>query len=255
MTGDFVSRVVSNAKIASGLHDIWMEIENAPENISPMPGQFAHIAADGVFLRRPISIAGFDRAARRVRFIVRAAGRGTEAIASMRPGDSTKMLMPLGNPFPAERAESGKLWLVGGGVGIAPLIYAARYMSETGHVSGIKSFLGFKNKNEAFGADELGQFGEAVTGIGGFVTDIVRENLASERPAVIFSCGPVPMLAALQKICLGERLNAYASLEARMGCGLGACLVCNCRVKSERAEYRRACKDGPVFGISEVAFG
>ena len=98
----------------------------------------------------------------------------------------------------------------------------------------------------------MGEFGEVSTDRGGFVTDLVKGALVSGRPDVIFSCGPTPMLVSLQKICREENLKAYASLEARMGCGVGACLVCNCLVNAERTEYRRVCKDGPVFGIAEV---
>ena len=249
MTGDFLVRVVSNGRITRDLYDIVME-SDAPEDFLPAPGQFAHISASGVFLRRPISIAGYDRDNRRVRFIVRAAGRGTEAITSMSPGESTRALMPLGNPFPMERTGGADVWLVGGGIGVAPLIYAARRLYEAG--SRIKSFLGFRDKRDIFGERELGAFGEVSTDTGGFVTDPVKSALTAGRPDVIFACGPGPMLASLQKICREENLTAYASLEARMGCGVGACLVCSCMVKGERTEYRKVCKDGPVFDIEEV---
>ena len=252
MMGDFVLRVVSNDRIAHETHDVVMEFEDAPRDFSPLPGQFAHIAAREVFLRRPISIAGYDHGNRRVRFIVRAVGRGTEAITSMLPGDFTKALMPLGNPFPMELAKGARVWLVGGGIGVAPLIYAAGNIFNEGSECWIKSFLGFRDERDVFGERELAAFGEVFTDTGGFVTDLVKNELATSRPDVVFSCGPALMMAALQKICGGENIKAYASLEARMGCGVGACLVCNCLVSAEPMEYRRVCKDGPVFDIAEV---
>ena len=251
MTEDFVVRVVSNERIARDVHDIVMELSSAAEDISPMPGQFAHIASPDAFMRRPISIAGYERDNRRVRFIVRAAGRGTAAITSMSRGESTKALMPLGTPFPMESAIGANVWLVGGGIGTAPLIYAAWSLFKTGR-SKIKSFLGFRDERDIFGKRELGTFGGASVNTGGFVTDLVKSALTAEKPDVIFSCGPGPMLVSLQEICRRENVKAYASLEARMGCGVGACLVCNCEIKGKRAEYRRVCRDGPVFDIAEV---
>ena len=252
MIGDFDLRVVANERITRDVYDIVMEFDDAPDSFSPMPGQFAHIAARGVFLRRPISIAGYDRANRRVRFIVRNTGPGTEAITSMFPGDFTKALMPLGSPFPMEFANGTQVWFVGGGMGAAPLIYAALNIYGAGKGFRIKSFLGFRDERDIFGERDLTAFGEVSTDVGGFVTDLVKSALATSRPDVIFSCGPTPMMAALQKICREENINAYVSLEARMGCGVGSCLVCNCLVNAERTEYRRVCKDGPVFDITEV---
>ena len=252
MIADFDLRVVTNGRIARGVYDVVMELDGEPENFSPIPGQFAHIAARGVFLRRPKSIVGYDRNNRRVRFIVRNAGQGTEAITSMSPGDFTKSLMPLGAPFPMEFANGASVWLVGGGIGAAPLIYAARSIYSAGSGSGIKSFLGFRDERDVFGERELAAFGEISMDIGGFVTDLVKSALHTSRPDVIFSCGPAPMMASLQKICREENIKAYVSLEARMGCGVGACLVCNCLVNANPTEYSRVCRDGPVFDISEV---
>jgi dihydroorotate dehydrogenase electron transfer subunit len=161
-------------------------------------------------------------------------------------------LMPLGNPFPMKLARGALVWHVGGGIGVAPLIYAARSICGARDGARIKSFLGFREEQDIFGELELGKFGEVSTDTGGFVTDTARSALAFERPDVIFSCGPAPMMAALQKICREENLKAYVSLEARMGCGVGACLVCSCPVNPEQPEYRRVCRDGPVFDIAEV---
>jgi dihydroorotate dehydrogenase electron transfer subunit len=188
MKSDAVSRVASNERIADGLFDIAVDLSGAPE-ISPLPGQFANIVAYGTFLRRPVSVAGFDGASRRARFIVRAAGRGTEAIASLEPGNEIRALMPLGNPFPADRlAPDARVWLVGGGIGTDPMLYAADYIKKAAPAREIKSFLGFRDARGVFGADELSGYGEIFLDVGGFVTEKILAALESGRPDVIFSC-------------------------------------------------------------------
>jgi dihydroorotate dehydrogenase electron transfer subunit len=197
-----------------------------------------------------LSIAGFDAGENHIRIIVRASGAGTRKIAGMSQGDSVKALLPLGSPFPCFAAGEGDIWLVGGGIGVAPLLFAARRLPA------VKSFVGFRDEVSAFGEDELRARGEVSRVIGGLVTDSVARSLETDRPRAIFACGPPQMLSALQKICGAAGVTAFASLEERMGCGVGACLVCNCAVKKqgEKPGYRRVCKDGPVFGLSEVIF-
>jgi dihydroorotate dehydrogenase electron transfer subunit len=216
--------------------------------MTPKPGQFAHLAVPGVFLRRPISIAGFDPDVNTARFIVRLAGEGTRNLAALKPGGTIRILLPLGNPFPA--VSSGNIWLVGGGLGVAPLLYAARTLSGTAR--GLRSFLGFGDERSVFGAEEMSELSEMTLGVGGFITDKVSGAFASGLPDVIFSCGPKPMMGALKKICAARGVPLYVSMEERMGCGVGACLVCACAVQ-DGAGYRRVCRDGPVFDAEEVA--
>jgi dihydroorotate dehydrogenase electron transfer subunit len=250
MTGDFDARAVSVRRIAEDTADIRLELPEEARGISPEPGQFSHISVGGVFLRRPISIAGFDALENQVRIIVRVVGAGTEKIAGMTPGDTARILLPLGSPFPSVSPKGGGIWLVGGGVGTAPLMFAAGRLPVT------KSFIGFRDAASSFGEDELRESCEALRVIGGFVTDSVARALTEERPDAIFACGPAPMLSVLQKICGAADVTAFASLEAMMGCGVGACLVCSHAIKKrgEKARYRRVCRDGPVFDLSEVVF-
>jgi dihydroorotate dehydrogenase electron transfer subunit len=250
MTGDFAARAASVRQMAADTADIWFELPEEARGISPEPGQFAHISVGGVFLRRPISIAGFDSEKNRVRIIVRIVGAGTEKIAGMAPGGSARILLPLGSPFPRAFPEGGGIWLVGGGVGAAPLMFAAKRLPVT------KSFIGFRDAASSFGEGELRAICEVSRVVGGFVTDSVARSLETGRPDAIFACGPAPMLSALQKICAAASVTAFASLEAAMGCGVGACLVCSHAIKKqgEKARYRRVCKDGPVFDLSEVVF-
>jgi dihydroorotate dehydrogenase electron transfer subunit len=216
---------------------------------TPKPGQFAHLAAPGVFLRRPISVAGFDPDGNVARFIIRIAGDGTHNLATLRPGETINILLPLGNPFPT--VPDGNIWLVGGGLGVAPLLYLAKTLSGTAR--GLRSFLGFGGERAVFGGGEMSEFSEMTLDIGGFVTDKVSDALASACPDAVFSCGPKPMMGALKKICDARGIPLYVSLEERMGCGVGACLVCACAV-SGPSGYKRVCRDGPVFDAREVVF-
>ncbi|MDR1132557.1 MAG: dihydroorotate dehydrogenase electron transfer subunit [Synergistaceae bacterium] len=251
MARDCEARLVSRERLTEDAADLRFELAQAA-GLTPKPGQFAHMEAPGVFLRRPVSIAGFDPAENTARFIVRAAGKGTRSIAALDPGETIKILMPLGNPFPTV-SPGGDIWLVGGGLGVAPLMYLARVLSETAR--GLKSFLGFGDRKSVFGAAEMGGLSEMTLDVGGLVTDRVSEALISKRPDAVFSCGPKPMMGTLKKICAARGVPLYVSLEEHMGCGVGACLVCACAVRAPggTAGYKRVCRDGPVFDAREVA--
>jgi dihydroorotate dehydrogenase electron transfer subunit len=230
-----------------------------PDFATPLPGQFAHVAIPGNFLRRPISIAGYNEESRTLRLIVQRVGRGSETLTELPLGSELRVLLPLGNPFPFPVGMIGdiavpvdKVWIVAGGIGLAPMLFAAKY--AYGSVQ-IDSFVGFRDEVKVFGVSELETCGKCEVSVGGLITEPLLKALNGERPDLLFACGPEPMLRALQKICADHRLTAYASLEEHMGCGMGACLVCNCGIKSsEGFSYRRVCADGPVFDLSEVAF-
>jgi len=251
---DQIATVASNRLIAKDTVEMELRLENETR---PLPGQFAHIEAKGVFLRRPISVAGYADGLLRV--IIQRVGKGSYALSEMQEGETTRVLAPLGNPFPTTPPPGGDgpLWIVGGGIGVAPLLYLGKKLSETvGASREIRSFLGFREPSLVFGADELGGAGEVELATGGLVTDLPERALAKETPSVIFTCGPTGMLRAVQKICAAHNILAYASLEEHMGCGVGACLVCSCKVRTQSGyEYKRVCYDGPVFSLSEVIFG
>ncbi|MDR3321911.1 MAG: dihydroorotate dehydrogenase electron transfer subunit [Synergistaceae bacterium] len=223
--------------------------------IHPLPGQFVHAAVPGSFLRRPVSVAGFSEDGGKLRLIVRRVGEGSRTLAALPVGSVVKMLCPLGRPFPMELAESaGSVWIVAGGIGLAPLLFAARYARERGVE--IESFAGFRDEAQVFGVEELEECGGLKLSLGGLVTDALLEALERERPGMILACGPGAMLRALQRICAERGISAYVSLEEHMGCGVGACLVCSCGVNDESGfAYKRVCADGPTFNLSEVAFG
>ena len=222
------------------------------------PGQFAHFEIRGALLRRPISIAGFDGERGALRVIVQNVGKGSAALSSLTRGDEVRALLPLGEPFPMKRvmdiiSGGGTAWLVSGGIGIAPILFCADIIKKSG--LSVKSFAGFRDREHLFCTDELEECGAVSISAGGFVTDDLKLALETEIPDIILSCGPSPMLAVLQGICRAHNITAYVSLEEHMGCGIGACLVCSCKInRADGFSYKRVCSDGPVFELSEVVF-
>ena len=208
------------------------------------PGQFLHIGCgEGLLLRRPISVC--DAEAGLVRIVFEVKGEGTRRLAAAKEGDVLDVLGPLGRGFAAP--EKGRVLLVGGGLGSAPLLMAARRLD-------CDAALGFPTADRVMLTEEFasraGRLDIATDdgsyGFHGFVTELVKDRL--DGYAAIFACGPEPMLRALSKVCAGRPLQV--SMERRMGCGVGACLVCAVRLTD--GSVARACKDGPVFDAREV---
>ncbi|MDR1482018.1 MAG: dihydroorotate dehydrogenase electron transfer subunit [Synergistaceae bacterium] len=250
---DFLAAVISGREIAPGVTEIELEL---PDGTKPCPGQFLHISAGEAFLRRPFSIAGFDGSTGRARIMVRDAGRGSGMISGLRAGDSVRVLAPLGNSFPIDeitrRLEgSASVWLVSGGVGVAPLLFAANEIGKKNF--GINSFIGFRDAQSVIGVGELEEWGRVSVSVGGLVTDAAVSAMRESPPGLVLACGPAPMLRALKEICSDRGIPGYVSVEERMGCGIGACLACARGVRDAGGwSYKRVCRDGPVFEISEV---
>ncbi len=221
------------------------------------PGQFV-MAACGPFLdpllRRPFSIHRLP-APDTLQLLFRIVGRGTEALAGLRPADPLSLLGPLGRGFPL-RTE-GPACLVGGGIGIAPLLFLAENLLPRLSGSGsLLVLLGGRTAAEieplAGAFRDLGCPVEAATDDGslghhGLVTDLLPRHLPSVRQ--VFACGPTAMMAAAAALCRQSGVACAVSLEARMACGLGACLGCTVR---GRDRYLHVCKEGPVFPAEEV---
>lgn len=211
------------------------------------PGQFAEVSVPGYFLRRPFSVA--DNGEGWLRIAVRAAGAGTAALNALAPGAELDVLCGLGNGFDLSSAGSCAL-LVGGGSGIPALYTACRELIASGVE--VRAALGFNRDSEAFYTGEFAALGADVEvytadgslGRSGFVT----AALADFEYTSVYACGPVPMLRRVDEL---TRAPAQLSLEARMGCGFGACM--GCTVETVRGA-RRVCKDGPVFRSGELVW-
>lgn len=247
---DYLATIVKNEKIAENIHAVTFALD---EDIKVRCGQFGNILVGGShLLRRPIAICKVE--GREVTFCYQIKGEGTQKLKDMEAGTKLSVLMPLGNGFFVEEAEQ-KIALVGGGVGVFPLISVLREYYGKKHVS---AYIGYRNKAAVCGVDEFGKADTfiAVTDDGSYgekmnaVQAFEKALAAGNRPDVVLACGPTPMLRALKTLVERENLPCYVSLEERMGCGIGACLVCVCDLTD--GKKARVCKDGPVFNANEV---
>ncbi|MDO4345451.1 MAG: dihydroorotate dehydrogenase electron transfer subunit [Eubacteriales bacterium] len=235
-----MSRILCNKDLGEGFFLLKAEQEN-----DARMGQFYMLRAWEHYpvLSRPISV--YDADGQTVSFLYKVVGQGTEIFSKCKAGEEITLEGPHGNGFP-ELSGKRKIALVGGGVGIAPLYLAAKtYKKETADCS-VDIYLGFSGKpilTEEFQqtCDRL------VVNVGGFVTDDI-DPLAYDA---IVTCGPTVMMKVLYEKCrkLKAEASLYVSMENRMACGIGACLVCSCRTAGGN---RKVCKDGPVFLGSEV---
>lgn len=246
--------IESIRQIAADTFD--MVLACAPLAKTALPGQFVHLRCADKPLRRPISICEILPDALRLVFAVR--GEGTAWLSQCKAGESIDVMGPLGNGFPLQEGKAALF--VGGGIGTPPLLEAAK--QYTGKADAV---LGFRNKAAAILLPDFERHCETVLvttddgslGTQGLVTDDMRLAYQVTKYDVVYACGPAAMLKAVQ--ALAEQLGSkcYVSLEERMGCGVGACLVCACKTQKagdEKAAYRHVCKDGPVFLAKEVVW-
>ncbi|MBQ7831822.1 MAG: dihydroorotate dehydrogenase electron transfer subunit [Clostridia bacterium] len=247
---DYQAVIVKNEKIAENIHEVTFELNETPK---VRCGQFGNIAVGGThLLRRPIAICKTE--GNLVTFCYQLKGEGTRKLKDMGAGTRLNVLLPLGNGFYVEETEK-KVALVGGGVGVFPLISVLR---EYGTKKEISAYIGYRNQGAVCGVEEFkkaskfigvtddGSYGEKMNAVQAFAADLEKGN----RPDVVLACGPTPMLRALKTLVEKENLPCYVSLEERMGCGIGACLVCVCDMTN--GAKARVCKDGPVFDVKDV---
>ncbi len=231
-----LTTVLSNTMLSKDLYLIRVKHDNAAKM-----GQFYMLRAWGTYplLSRPISV--FDSDGLTVSFLYRTVGEGTQLFSALREGDKLTLAGPYGNSFPTV---SGRVAMVGGGVGIAPLYLAAKTLKQADPSVSIHLFLGFGDA--AVLTEEFRAVCDTLTvEVGGYITDSVD----CTQYDVLFSCGPTPMMKALHRRCKDSAALLYVSLESRMACGIGACLGCSCPTVDGN---RRICKDGPVFLAREV---
>jgi dihydroorotate dehydrogenase electron transfer subunit len=211
------------------------------------PGQFVNIkCGEGLLLRRPISICDVEGDLLTVVFQVK--GEGTAWLSQCQAGEMLDILGPLGHGY---TVPEGKVLVVGGGIGVPPMLYAARCCQSA------DACVGFRSKDHAILLDELNAVcgkvlvtsDDGTIGAHGFVDALVRKALAQDRYAAVFACGPKPMLKSVYLAAKEGNTPCFVSMEERMGCGVGACLVCACSVGGH---YKHVCKDGPVFDAEEV---
>ena len=249
--------VVSQEMIAENIYSMWIKTEAASE---AAPGQFISMYTrdESKLLPRPISICEINKTEGSLRVVYRVTGEhtGTEQFSRMKAGDVIPVIGPLGNGFPHEKAEGKRAFLMGGGIGVPPILELAKQMKcEKKQI-----IVGYRDR-ETFLKDEFGQNGEVYistedgsAGTKGNVMDAIRENALGAD--IIYACGPTPMLRAIKTYAEENGIECYLSLEERMACGIGACLACVCKSKEKdhhtNVYNKRVCKDGPVFLSTEV---
>lgn len=219
-----------------------------------LPGQFVQVQvpdSPGTFLRRPISVNDVDYEQQLLWLLVRNAGEGTAHIIGMCEGEVINLLLPLGNPFPIPESSCGKLLLVGGGVGVAPLLYLGKKMKEAGLEP--EFLLGARSEDLLLEIDLFKEVGHVHV-----ATDdgsVGHHGLVTTHPVLesgvshIYCCGPSPMMKGIAAVAKRLDVQCYVSLENMMACGLGACLCC---VEDTVKGNVCVCTEGPVFNINEL---
>ncbi|MDX1774996.1 MAG: dihydroorotate dehydrogenase electron transfer subunit [Desulfobulbales bacterium] len=254
------AEIVRTEKLST---DIYRFTLQAPDMASvASPGQFIMVrAGEGLdpLLRRPFSIHQVTGDGS-VRILIKVIGKGTQALAGLQTGERMDVLGPMGRGFTYSSDQSPH-FLVGGGIGIAPLLFLAERLLKKNGPDAIKVLLGARNADEiailvedfaSMGLEVLVTTEDGSLGNKGLVTDILSD-LQDESAARVYACGPHPMLKAVVSLCRGRNWDCQVSLETLMACGLAACLGCAV-LRADMNGYVHACKDGPVFNADNVAW-
>jgi dihydroorotate dehydrogenase electron transfer subunit len=218
------------------------------------PGQFVQVRIDGsptTYLRRPISINFVDTDKNQLWLLVQMIGDGTKKLSKTPVGTMVNMMLPLGNSF-TQPNKNEKVLLVGGGVGVAPLLMMGKQLSEKNIP--VVFLLGARSASDLLELDDFAKYGRVFTttedgsaGEKGFVTQ--HSILQKEKFDRIYTCGPKPMMQAVAKIAKSEQMECEVSLENTMACGIGACLCC---VEDTVDGHVCTCTNGPVFNINKL---
>ena len=248
-----MARVVQAEQLAEGVFSMYL---HAPEiAVQAVPGQFISLYCDDSdkLLPRPISLCEVDKETGSLRIVYRVVGAGTEEFSKKKQGSFIRILGPLGNGFPVE---DKKAILIGGGIGIPPMLQLAKELpGEVTVVVGYRDDQTFLLRELEAAADYVVVATEdGSVGTKGNVIDAIRaEHVTGD---VIYSCGPMPMLRGVKQWGLENHIPTWLSLEEKMACGIGACLACVCQSTEvdphSNVKNKRICKDGPVFLSTEI---
>ena len=248
-----IAVVVSQKAIATDIYDLTIQTKDIAAHAKA--GQFISLYCnDGTkLLPRPISLCGIDKDAGTLRMVYRVTGEntGTEEFSQLKAGDKVRVLGPLGNGFdPGNK----KAFLIGGGIGIPPMLQLAKELDcEKTAVLGYRDELFLLEEFEAI-CDTYVATEDGSVGTKGNVIHAIMEN--GLEADVIYACGPTPMLRALKEYAKDHDMECFISMEERMACGIGACLACVCKTKEKdhhtNVHNKRICKEGPVFNAREV---
>lgn len=254
--------VISQRILAEGIYDLWLETDLAKD---AKPGQFVGVYPVGkaTLLPRPISICEVDAAMTAIRLVYRVVGSGTAEFTLYQPGDNMTILGVLGNGFPLGEAAGKRVVVMGGGIGVPPLLETAKRLSGmTGKEApkSVAAVMGYRDA-QTFLSGEFEKISElhiasedGSVGTKGNVLDAMKQE--DIQADVIFACGPMPMLKAIKSFAGEKGIKAYLSLEERMACGVGACLGCVCKTtktdEHSHVKNARICTEGPVFDADDL---
>mgnify|MGYP005837979923 CR=1 FL=1 len=246
-------------QLASNIYKMTIYSEYVAINASP--GQFVNVkCSEGInaLLRRPISICSVDKQNNTFDIVFQVKGIGTEYLAQKKPGWEVDVIAPLGKPFDIS-GDYKKIAVVGGGIGIFPLLYLLNEKKDSVNAA----FLGFRSKDYVVMANEFQAAAHRLhistddgsLGHKGLIVDLLEEDLMQNKYDIVYTCGPMPMIKKVVEVADNNGIKCQVSLEQRMGCGIGACLVCACKTRlGDEWEYSHVCKDGPVFWSDEIVF-
>lgn len=242
-------KVIENKTLTSTFYRLKLQY---PETLPEIKaGQFVEVQmkeSANVLLRRPISIHDVDTTKNQISLLVQIVGKGTKYLSTVKEGENLNIVFPLGNGFPIIE---GNVLLVGGGCGVAPLLYLARVLNQKGMKP--HTLIGCRNAEQLFSQDEYSALStlhiateDGSCGIKGLVTS---HPILQEKFDAIYCCGPTPMMKALSKHAKEKNIPCYVSLENTMACGVGACLCC---VVDTNEGHKCTCTEGPVFLSTEL---
>jgi dihydroorotate dehydrogenase electron transfer subunit len=245
-------KIAGNKRLTKDL--FVLELSSREELPDLKPGQFAQVKVDGsseTFLRRPFSIHDVNYEINTIKLLIQVAGKGTAALSNLKIGDSLNLIYPLGNSFGLPDKDQ-KILLVGGGCGVAPLLFLGKHLKSNGYSPDI--LLGFRNSERIIELEEYLKIGnvfltteDGSKGEKGYVTShsVLSESIF-ER---IYCCGPDSMMRAVAAYSNKKNIDCEVSLENLMACGFGVCLCC---IVSTTRGNLCTCIDGPVFNIKEL---
>lgn len=250
--------ITSQVAVTDEIFSMWMKFPQE-YNVAAMavPGQFISLYCQegSRLLPRPISICEINRQDRMLRIVYRIVGGGTKEFSRLTAGDTVDIVGPLGNGF---TQRDGSAILIGGGIGIPPMLQLAKTLSAKKQkvrvVLGYRDNALFLKKEFEPYADIFVSTEDGSVGTRGNVIDAIRENgLIADT---IYACGPIPMLRGVKDFAAEQEIEAQISMEERMACGIGACLACVCQSREEdshsHVNNKRVCKEGPVFNAMEI---
>lgn len=243
--------------VAVGKQFVLLRLTDSEPLPEMLPGQFVEVRVDNtpsVLLRRPISIHYYNKENNELGLLVQLIGDGTRWMATLKAGDTLNVVLPLGNGFTLPTSTDESPLLVGGGVGVAPLLYLGMKLKEMGVTPTF--LLGSRTENELMQIDEFKKYGpvyitteNGAVGEKGYVTQ--HSVLANNKFSQVYTCGPKPMMMAVARWAKSTNVPCEVSLENKMACGVGACLCC---VEDTKEGNVCVCKEGPVFSIDKLSW-